>query len=109
MTKTQNPRRPDRLQRHAGVRRRKHYVVNGHKFEAQRSYQFMKCALCSDHLIAGVGYRCESCGYFCHRKCHEKVVTKCISRADDVEEVLSMSPVLDPYHPPTFYHLYYYS
>ena len=57
--KTKKARNPSRLQRHAGVKRRKQHVVNGHKFFSQQFYQFVKCALCQEYLMTGIGFRCD--------------------------------------------------
>ncbi|KAF9328976.1 Serine/threonine kinase, partial [Linnemannia elongata] len=75
-------RYPSRLGRAGAVRKRKGEVkeVNGHQFVVQQFYQIMRCALCSD-LFSGAGAQCEDCKYTCHRKCFEKVVTKCISKS----------------------------
>lgn len=75
------------LERARVVRRKKQHVVNGHKFLANRFYQLMKCALCSEYLVTGMGYQCESCSYLVHKKCFDKVVTKCISRIDDAAAI----------------------
>jgi novel protein kinase C epsilon type len=62
-------------------------LVNGHKFFAHRFYQLMKCALCNEYLATGMGYQCESCSYLVHKKCFDRVVTKCIIRIDDAAEI----------------------
>lgn len=41
----------------------------------------MLCAFCNDFLLNALGYQCEDCRYTCHKKCYEKVVTKCISKS----------------------------
>lgn len=69
------------LGRQGAVRMRKEEVqeVNGHKFVLKQFYQVILCAFCSEFLLNAVGYQCEDCTYTCHKKCHEKVFTKCIS------------------------------
>ena len=42
----------------------------------------MLCAFCGDFLLNALGYQCEDCRYTCHKKCYEKVVTKCISKSN---------------------------
>lgn len=42
----------------------------------------MLCAFCNDFLLNALGYQCEDCRYTCHKKCYEKVVTKCISKSN---------------------------
>lgn len=64
------------------VRKRKEvYEMNGHKFLPQQFYQIMLCAYCNEFLLNATGYQCEDCRYLCHKKCYEKVVTKCISKS----------------------------
>lgn len=84
------------LGRQGAVRKRKGEVheMNGHKFVQKQFYQLMLCAFCSDFLLNAVGYQCEDCRYTCHKKCHDKVVTKCISRSGDT--VSLFSAVLKP-------------
>lgn len=71
------------LGRQGAVRKRKGEVheMNGHKFVQQQFYQLMLCAFCGDFLLNALGYQCEDCRYTCHKKCYEKVVTKCISKS----------------------------
>jgi classical protein kinase C len=71
------------LGRQGAVRKRKDEVheMNGHKFVQRQFYQLMLCAFCSEFLLNAVGYQCEDCRYTCHKKCYEKVVTKCISKS----------------------------
>ena len=72
------------LGRQGAVRKRKGEVheMNGHKFVQRQFYQLMLCAFCNDFLLNAVGYQCEDCRYTCHKKCYEKVVTKCISKSN---------------------------
>ncbi|KAG5645474.1 hypothetical protein DXG03_006019 [Asterophora parasitica] len=72
------------LGRQGAVRKRKGevHVMNGHKFVQQQFYQLMLCAFCNDFLLNALGYQCEDCRYTCHKKCYEKVVTKCISKSN---------------------------
>ena len=55
--------------------------MNGHKFVQRQFYQIILCAFCSEFLLNATGYQCEDCRYTCHKKCYEKVVTKCISKS----------------------------
>jgi hypothetical protein len=55
--------------------------MNGHKFVQKQFYQIILCAFCSEFLLNAVGYQCEDCRYTCHKKCYEKVLTKCISKS----------------------------
>lgn len=72
------------LGRQGAVRKRKGEVheMNGHKFVQRQFYQLMLCAFCNDFLLNALGYQCEDCRYTCHKKCYEKVVTKCISKSN---------------------------
>jgi classical protein kinase C len=60
---------------------RKLFYKRGHKFEAKQFYQVMKCATCAEYLLSGAGYQCVQCKYTCHKRCHEKVVAKCITKS----------------------------
>lgn len=71
------------LARQVAVRKRKEvHEMNGHKFIPQQFYQIMLCAYCNEFLLNATGYQCEDCRYLCHKKCYEKVVTKCISKSN---------------------------
>ena len=74
------------LGRQGAVRQRKGEVheMNGHKFVQRQFYQVILCAFCSEFLLNATGYQCEDCRYTCHKKCYEKVVTKCISKSTGV-------------------------
>ena len=56
--------------------------MNGHKFVQRQFYQIILCAFCNEFLLNAAGYQCEDCRYTCHKKCYEKVVTKCISKSN---------------------------
>lgn len=75
---------PGGLGRQGAVRKRKDEVheMNGHKFIQRQFYQIILCAFCNEFLLNAVGYQCEDCRYTCHKKCYEKVVTKCISKSN---------------------------
>jgi Phorbol esters/diacylglycerol binding domain (C1 domain) len=72
------------LGRQGAVRKRKDEVheMNGHKFVQKQFYQLILCAFCNEFLLNALGYQCEDCRYTCHKKCYEKVVTKCISKSN---------------------------
>ena len=74
---------PGGLGRQGAVRKRKDEVheMNGHKFVQKQFYQLLLCAFCNEFLLNAAGYQCEDCRYTCHKKCFEKVVTKCISKS----------------------------
>ena len=73
--------------------------MNGHKFVQRQFYQIILCAFCNEFLLNAVGYQCEDCRYTCHKKCYEKVVTKCISKSNNGVgiEFSSMSRSLSKY------------
>ena len=89
------------LGRQGAVRKRKGEVheMNGHKFIQRQFYQLMLCAFCNDFLLNALGYQCEDCRYTCHKKCYEKVVTKCISKSNTGVRilVLYLSQILSCY------------
>lgn len=62
--------------------------MNGHKFVQRQFYQLMLCAFCNDFILNALGYQCEDCRYTCHKKCYEKVVTKCISKSNTGVRIL---------------------
>lgn len=73
------------LQRQAAVRKRKEEVMeqNGHKFVQKQFYGVVLCAFCQEFLLKAAGMQCEDCRYTCHKKCYDKVVTKCISKSSN--------------------------
>lgn len=79
------------LGRQGALRKRKGEVheMNGHKFVQKQFYQIILCAFCNEFLLNALGYQCEDCRYTCHKKCYEKVVTKCISKSTN--EMVSIS------------------
>lgn len=74
------------LGRHGAMRKRPEEVsvVNGHKFVPRQFYQVIRCALCGELLLNAAGSQCQDCNYTCHKKCAQKVVTKCISKTSDL-------------------------
>ncbi|CDK29727.1 unnamed protein product [Kuraishia capsulata CBS 1993] len=70
------------LLRHGAIRQRKEEVLehHGHKFVYKQFYNLMNCAMCGFFLPYS-GYQCEDCRFLCHKKCYDKVITKCISKS----------------------------
>ncbi|CAI5758641.1 unnamed protein product [Candida verbasci] len=70
------------LGRHGAIRQKKEEVFEqqGHQFVQKQFYNIMSCALCGEFLRY-TGYQCQDCKFLCHRKCYQKVVTKCISKS----------------------------
>lgn len=70
------------LGRHGAIRQKKEEVFeqHGHQFVQKQFYNIMCCALCGEFLRY-TGYQCQDCRFLCHKKCYQKVVTKCISKS----------------------------
>lgn len=70
------------LGRHGAIRQKKEEVFeqHGHQFVQKQFYNIMCCALCGEFLRY-TGFQCQDCKFLCHKKCYEKVVTKCISKS----------------------------
>lgn len=70
------------LGRHGAIRQRKEEVheQHGHQFIQKQFYNIMCCAYCGEFLRY-TGFQCQACRFLCHKKCFQKVVTKCISQS----------------------------
>lgn len=70
------------LGRHGAIRQKKEEVFeqHGHQFVQKQFYNIMCCALCGEFLRY-TGFQCQDCRFLCHKKCYDKVVTKCISKS----------------------------
>lgn len=70
------------LGRHGAIRQKKEEVFeqHGHQFVQKQFYNIMCCALCGEFLRY-TGFQCQDCRFLCHKKCFQKVVTKCISKS----------------------------
>lgn len=75
------------LGRHGAIRQKKEEVFeqHGHQFVQKQFYNIMCCALCGEFLRYS-GFQCQDCRLLCHKKCYEKVVTKCISKLGATSE-----------------------
>lgn len=77
------------LGRQGAIKQRKEEVFEqfGHQFVQKQFYNIMCCALCGDFLRY-TGYQCQDCRFLCHKKCYQKVVTRCSTKrsADDDDE-----------------------
>lgn len=74
------------LERHGAIKR-KRIARLGHLLYSKKIYKLMKCAVCSEFLYHTSAYRCEHCRFFCHKRCIDEILTKCVSAADvDLEE-----------------------
>lgn len=70
------------LGRHGAIRQKNEEVFeqHGHQFVQKQFYNIMCCALCGEFLRYS-GFQCQDCKFLCHKKCYQKVVTKCISKS----------------------------
>lgn len=70
------------LGRHGAIRQKKEEVFeqHGHQFVQKQFYNIMCCALCGEFLRY-TGFQCQDCRFLCHKKCYQKVVTKCILKS----------------------------
>ncbi|CAH6722086.1 protein kinase C-like 1 [[Candida] jaroonii] len=79
------------LGRQGAIRQKKEEVFDqhGHQFVQKPFYNIMCCSLCGEFLRY-TGFQCQDCKLLCHKKCYQKVVTKCISKSstdyDDSDE-----------------------
>lgn len=71
------------LGRQGAIRQKKEevYEQHGHQFVQKQFYNIMCCALCGDFLRY-TGYQCQDCKFLCHRKCYQKVVTRCSEKSN---------------------------
>ena len=83
-TQTGNKNFMGALGRHGAIRQKKEEVYEqlGHQFVQKQFYNIMCCALCGEFLRY-TGYQCQDCKFLCHKKCYQKVVTKCISKSNN--------------------------
>lgn len=72
------------LGRHGAIREKKEEVFkqHGHQFVQKQFYNIMCCAFCGEFLRY-TGFQCQDCKFLCHKKCFQKVVTKCISKSSN--------------------------
>ena len=72
------------LGRHGAIGEKKEEVFkqHGHQFVQKQFYNIMCCAFCGEFLRY-TGFQCQDCKFLCHKKCFQKVVTKCISKSSN--------------------------
>ncbi|KAJ8687957.1 hypothetical protein QAD02_023752, partial [Eretmocerus hayati] len=65
--------------RRGAVKHNKVHVVRGHKLVAKFFRQPTFCAFCKEFLwgFGKQGYQCQACQTAVHKKCHDKLLTKC--------------------------------
>ncbi|KAK6461456.1 elongation factor 2 [Scheffersomyces coipomensis] len=81
------------LGRHGAIRKKKEevYEQQGHQFVQKQFYNIMCCALCGEFLRYS-GYQCQDCKLLCHKKCYQKVVSKCISKSsNDLDDATKLN------------------
>lgn len=81
------------LGRHGAIRQKKEEVFeqHGHQFVQKQFYNIMCCALCGEFLRY-TGFQCQDCKFLCHKKCYQKVVTKCISKSStDIDDAAKLN------------------
>lgn len=88
--KSNQPARKDfmgALGRHGAIRQKKEEVFNqhGHEFVQKQFYNIMCCAFCGEFLRY-TGFQCQGCKFLCHKKCYEKVVTRCIAKLNNEQD-----------------------
>lgn len=90
------------LGRQGAVRKRKEEIheQNGHKFVQRQFYGVVLCAFCQEFLLKAAGMQCEDCRFTCHKKCYDKVVTKCVSKteAESVSRPFPSGTTIIPEH-----------
>ncbi|KAK2578388.1 hypothetical protein KPH14_011874 [Odynerus spinipes] len=65
--------------RRGAVKHNKVHVIRGHRLVAKFFRQPTFCAFCKDFLwgFGKQGYQCQACQTAVHKKCHDKLLTKC--------------------------------
>ncbi|XP_066909258.1 putative protein kinase C delta type homolog isoform X2 [Halyomorpha halys] len=76
--------------RRGAVKHQKVHQVRGHRFLAKFFRQPTVCTFCKDFLwgFGKQGYQCKSCQTAVHKKCHEKLLTKCPGSGIDSESTI---------------------
>ncbi|KOX78985.1 Putative protein kinase C delta type like protein [Melipona quadrifasciata] len=76
--------------RRGAVKQNKVHVVRGHKLVAKFFRQPTFCAFCKDFLwgFGKQGYQCQACQTAVHKKCHDKLLTKCPESGRESENTI---------------------
>ncbi|XP_043286997.1 putative protein kinase C delta type homolog isoform X2 [Venturia canescens] len=76
--------------RRGAVKHNKVHIVRGHKLVAKFFRQPTFCALCKDFLWGfwKQGYQCQACQTAVHKKCHDKLLTKCPESGRESESTI---------------------
>ncbi|TGZ32246.1 Non-specific serine/threonine protein kinase, partial [Temnothorax longispinosus] len=76
--------------RRGAVKHNKVHIVRGHKLVAKFFRQPTFCAFCKDFLwgFGKQGYQCQACQTAVHKKCHDKLLTKCPESGRESENTI---------------------
>ncbi|XP_012271004.1 putative protein kinase C delta type homolog isoform X2 [Orussus abietinus] len=76
--------------RRGAVKHNKVHVVRGHRLVAKFFRQPTFCAFCKDFLwgFGKQGYQCQACQTAVHKKCHDKLLTKCPESGRESENTI---------------------
>ncbi|XP_076220551.1 putative protein kinase C delta type homolog isoform X2 [Nomia melanderi] len=76
--------------RRGAVKQNKVHIVRGHKLVAKFFRQPTFCAFCKDFLwgFGKQGYQCQACQTAVHKKCHDKLLTKCSGSGRESESTV---------------------
>ncbi|XP_032230601.1 protein kinase C delta type [Nematostella vectensis] len=76
--------------RRGAMRKQKVHIMRGHQMVARFFRQPVFCAICRDFLwgFGKQGYQCSICSLTCHKKCHDKILSKCPGAQDHEESKL---------------------
>ncbi|XP_011630960.1 protein kinase C-like 1 [Pogonomyrmex barbatus] len=78
--------------RRGAVKQNKIHIVRGHKLVAKFFRQPTFCAFCKDFLwgFGKQGYQCQACQTAVHKKCHDKLLTKCPESGRESENTIDL-------------------
>ncbi|XP_043492318.1 putative protein kinase C delta type homolog isoform X1 [Polistes fuscatus] len=76
--------------RRGAVKHNKVHIIRGHRLVAKFFRQPTFCAFCKDFLwgFGKQGYQCQACQTAVHKKCHDKLLTKCPESGRESENTI---------------------
>lgn len=76
--------------RRGAVKQNKVHVIRGHKLVAKFFRQPTFCTFCKEFLwgFGKQGYQCQACQTAVHKKCHDKLLTKCPGSGRESESTI---------------------